>query len=174
MPEKEYTMNETSKFAILSATKIDLFFYDYFIIFLFILLLWPTLDPTMRLLDKKIQKVMNLQTTKPEVIEALDSFSEFFISSDNAIDARKGMRLTLEGIGIDISKQFSSELQGFFQVFLFLTFILIHPSRCWIRSPIRWRKSMKPAMRLTSDWILYGVTFRPSTNTLMRLKRTSI
>ena len=70
----------------------------------------------MRLLDKKIQKVMNLQTTKPEVIEALDSFSEFFISSDNAIDARKGMRLTLEGIGIDISKQFSSELQGFFQV----------------------------------------------------------
>lgn len=91
----------------------------------------------MRLLDKKIQKVMNLQTTKPEVIEALDSFSEFFISSDNAIDARKGMRLTLEGIGIDISKQFSSELQGFFQVFLFLSFILIHPSRYWIRSPIR-------------------------------------
>ncbi|KAK8797215.1 hypothetical protein WA158_004425 [Blastocystis sp. Blastoise] len=71
----------------------------------------------MRLLDKKIQKVLSLQTTKPEVLEALDSFSDFFVATDNAIDARKSMRLTLEGIGIDISKKFSSELQSFFQVF---------------------------------------------------------
>lgn len=71
---------------------------------------------TMRVLDKKIQKVLNMKTTQSDIQEALDSFAEYYDTTENTMDSRKNLRYSLEGISCDLTKQFASELSKFYTV----------------------------------------------------------
>lgn len=70
----------------------------------------------MRVLDKKIQKVLNMKTTQSDIQEALDSFAEYYDTTDNSTDSRKNLRYSLEGISCDLTKRFASELSKFYTV----------------------------------------------------------
>lgn len=70
----------------------------------------------MRVLDKKIQKVLNMKTTQSDIQEALDSFAEYYDTTENTMDSRKNLRYSLEGISCDLTKQFASELSKFYTV----------------------------------------------------------
>ena len=50
----------------------------------------------MRVLDKKIQKVLSMNTTQNDIQEALDSFAEYYDTSENTVDSRKNLRYSLE------------------------------------------------------------------------------
>ena len=41
----------------------------------------------MRVLDKKIQKVLNMKTTQSDIQEALDSFAEYYDTTENTMDS---------------------------------------------------------------------------------------
>lgn len=70
----------------------------------------------MRVLDKKIQKVLSMNTTQNDIQEALDSFAEYYDTSENTVDSRKNLRYSLEGISCDLTRQFASELTRFYSV----------------------------------------------------------
>ena len=72
----------------------------------------------MRVLDKKIQKVLSMNTTQNDIQEALDSFAEYYDTSENTVDSRKNLRYSLEGISCDLTKQFATELTRFCSVCL--------------------------------------------------------
>ena len=85
----------------------------------------------MRVLDKKIQKVLSMNTTQNDIQEALDSFAEYYDTSENTVDSRKNLRYSLEGISCDLTKQFATELTRFCSVCL-LSLLLC--CRCSINS----------------------------------------
>lgn len=70
----------------------------------------------MRLLDKKIQKVLGMKTTQTEIQEALNSFAEYYDTTENTVDSRKNLRYSLEGISCDLTKSFATELSKFYSV----------------------------------------------------------
>ena len=72
----------------------------------------------MRVLDKKIQKVLSMKTTQSVIQEALDSFAEYYDTSENTVDSRKNLRYSLEGISCDLTKRFATELSKFTAVTL--------------------------------------------------------
>ena len=67
----------------------------------------------MRVLDKKIQKVLSMKTTQSDIQEALDSFAEYYDTTENTVDSRKILRYSLEGISCDLTKRFATELTKF-------------------------------------------------------------
>lgn len=77
----------------------------------------------MRVLDKKIQKVLGMKTSQSDIQEALDSFAEYYDTSENTVDSRKNLRYSLEGISCDLTKKFASELSKFYSVGFCITFV---------------------------------------------------
>lgn len=57
-----------------------------------------------------------MKTTQSDIQEALDSFAEYYDTTDNSTDSRKNLRYSLEGISCDLTKRFASELSKFYTV----------------------------------------------------------
>lgn len=72
-----------------------------------------------------------MNTTQNDIQEALDSFAEYYDTSENTVDSRKNLRYSLEGISCDLTKQFATELTRFCSVCL-LSLLLC--CRCSINS----------------------------------------
>lgn len=70
----------------------------------------------MRVIDKKIQKVLSMKTTQSDIQEALNSFAEYYDTTENTVDSRKNLRYSLEGISCDLTKRFATELTKFYSV----------------------------------------------------------
>ena len=70
----------------------------------------------MRVLDKKIQKVLSMNTTQSDIQEALDSFAAYYDSTENTVDSRKNLRFSLEGISCELTQHFATELGKFYTV----------------------------------------------------------
>ena len=70
----------------------------------------------MRVLDKKIQKVLNMNTTQSDIQEALDSFAAYYDTTENTVDSRKNLRFSLENISCDLTRHFATELGKFYTV----------------------------------------------------------
>ena len=68
----------------------------------------------MRVLDKKIQKVLSMNTTQSDIQEALDSFAAYYDSTENTVDSRKNLRFSLEGISFELTQRFATELGKFY------------------------------------------------------------
>lgn len=77
----------------------------------------------MRVIDKKIQKVLGMNTTQADIQEALNSFAEYYDTNENTVDSRKNLRYSLEGISCDLTKRFATELTKFYTVLQIPSFI---------------------------------------------------
>ena len=77
----------------------------------------------MRVIDKKIQKVLGMNTTQADIQEALNSFAEYYDTNENTVDSRKKLRYSLEGISCDLTKRFATELTKFYTVLQIPSFI---------------------------------------------------
>lgn len=70
----------------------------------------------MRILDKKIKSILDINTNTHLIIDSLDSLSNFITDSSNTSEARKSLRNDIETNGIELCKSYCSRVGGILNV----------------------------------------------------------
>lgn len=67
----------------------------------------------MSLLDKKIERVLAMKTDSPEMHNAMAALSTFYGSKGNTLEARRSLRVDLEGRSLSLAQDFVAQFSEF-------------------------------------------------------------
>ena len=67
----------------------------------------------MSLLDKKIQRVLDMETDSPEMHNAMAALSTFYGAKGNTLEARRSLRVDLEGRSLSLANDFVAQFADF-------------------------------------------------------------